>query len=199
MSATSFRVSVTLLAVSVPALLACSKTEAPAPPIGPPAAATADPQFDRRWADLASKGVETLYVEDDRGQGLMGNVRRAANSVPPAPPPPPAAAGAPAAENAPLPAEPRGDDVDKVIRQNLAAVKSCYLVAARTGRAASGKAIVSFTIGADGQVTEVKVDAPAFTLTGLGRCMTAQVNRWAFPRSEKGLAQVSYPFVFVGS
>ncbi len=40
-----------------------------------PAAAT--PEFDQKWSALADKELEVFYIEDDRGEGLMGNVRRA--------------------------------------------------------------------------------------------------------------------------
>jgi hypothetical protein len=69
---------------------------------------------------------------------------------------------------------------------------------ARTGQVRSGKAIVSFAIGADGRPASVKVDAPTFHDTPLPGCVTAQIARWSFPRSQKGGGSVSYPFVFVG-
>src|SRR5258708_30384694 len=53
---------------------ACSK---PAPPPAPKATAPADPAFDHAWTNLAQKGVDAFYIEDDRGEGLMGNVLRA--------------------------------------------------------------------------------------------------------------------------
>jgi outer membrane biosynthesis protein TonB len=78
------------------------------------------------------------------------------------------------------------------------AVRGCYMNMARTGQARSGKAIVSFSIGADGRPASLRVDAPAFSDTPLPACVTAQVSRWSFPKSQKGGGQVSYPFVFVG-
>jgi hypothetical protein len=30
-----------------------------------------------RWTELAQTGTEVAYIEDDRGEGLMGNIRRA--------------------------------------------------------------------------------------------------------------------------
>jgi hypothetical protein len=78
------------------------------------------------------------------------------------------------------------------------AVRGCYMNMARTGQARSGKAIVSFSIGADGHPASLRVDAPAFSDTPLPGCVTAQISRWSFPRSQKGGGSVSYPFVFVG-
>ena len=166
---------------------ACAKKSAPAVP--------GSPEFDKRWADLAQDGIEVSYIEDDRGEGLMGNVRRASRvkaDPPPAPPAEENTAGA-------LPAQPPGEQVQRIIRGNLMAVRSCFMSMARTGQARSGKAIVSFTIGADGRAAGLRVDAPSFVDTPLPGCVTAQVSHWEFPKSQKGGGQVSYPFVFVGS
>jgi hypothetical protein len=155
-------------------------------------AAPADPEFDRRWSALATGGNEALYIEDDRGEGLMGNVRRATKPQPvPVLPPGESPAGS-------LPEQPNGDDVQKVIRSNLAAVKGCYMLMARAGSARSGKAILTFGIGADGKPADVAVDAPQFRGTALPNCMMGQVARWTFPKSQKGGGSISYPFVFVG-
>jgi hypothetical protein len=155
-----------------------------------------DPRFDEAWRALAARGDEeadVFYIEDDRGEGLMGRVRRAARSVPrppPTTPPPPVATGEPD--------QPPGPEVASVIRANLAAVKACYLRITREGRMVSGRAILSFTVESNGSAGNVQVDAPAFVGTELPRCMSAEVQRWSFPRSKRGGLAVSYPFVFVG-
>ena len=159
-------------------------------------ASTTDPEFDKKWAALAQAGADVAYIEDDRGEGLMGNVRRASRAKAE---PPPVLAGPAAAEPvAVLPEQPPGEEVQRIIRGNLMAVRGCYMNVARTGQARSGKAIVSFAIGADGRPASLRVDAPAFRDTPLPACVTAQVSRWSFPRSQKGGGSVSYPFVFVG-
>jgi hypothetical protein len=184
----SYLVGIGLL-IALPFLAAaCAKKAAPA-------AAPADPEFDKKWAELAKDGIEVSYIEDDRGEGLMGNVRRASRvkAEPPAVQPA-------AQENlGGLPDRPAGEQVQQIIRGNLMAVRGCFMSMARTGQARSGKAIVSFTIGADGRAAELKVDAPSFSDTPLPACVTAQVSHWAFPKSQRGGGQVSYPFVFVSS
>ncbi|MBN2573537.1 MAG: AgmX/PglI C-terminal domain-containing protein [Deltaproteobacteria bacterium] len=166
--------------------LACAKK--------PTLAASSDPEFDKKWAELARAGAEVSYIEDDRGEGLMGNVRRASRvkAEPPAASPSEAVADG-------LPLQPSGEQVQRIIRSNLMAVRGCYMSMARTGQARSGKAIVTFTIGADGKATGLKVDAPSFVDTPLPRCVTAQISHWEFPKSQRGGGQVSYPFVFVSS
>jgi hypothetical protein len=164
--------SLSVVALSL-ALGACSRKGAPE-----------DPAFTARWNQVAAVN-EAVIVGDDSGLALSANVRKAEarNS-------PPARVGG-------LPVQPGGDEVARVIRSNLAAVKGCYASAARnSGR--SGKAIVTFKIGSDGRPSNVQVEAPSFKDTKLPTCLTAQVSFWSFPRSQKGAEAVSYPFVFVG-
>jgi len=156
-------------------------------------APAADPAFDSKWKDLAQQGVEALYIEDDNGEGLMGNVRRASDMRPD-----PARDEAMAVEQATLPDVPPGALVQSVIRRQMSAVKGCYMSMSRSGPVRSGKAIVTFGIGADGAVSAVKVDAPNFAGTSLSKCVSSHVARWSFPKSQKGGGSVSYPFVFVG-
>jgi len=157
-------------------------------------AASADPEFDKKWAELAQAGAEVAYIEDDRGEGLMGNVRRASKVKAELPGEAPSQAEAAAV----LPPAPSGEEVQKIIKGNLMAVRGCYMNIARTGQGRSGKAIVSFAIGADGKPAAVRVDAPSFVDTPLPACVTSQVSRWSFPKSQKGGGSVSYPLVFVG-
>jgi hypothetical protein len=174
-------------------LLACSKSGggAAAPTAAPAAAAPSAPpnaEFDQKWAALASKEVDAFYVEDDQGEGLMGNVRRARHEQPTA------EKNAPVAPHQNLSQE----EIQQVIRQNLPGVKACFLRISREGEQRSGKAIVSFDVGPGGDVRDTKVDAPSFQGTSLPTCVSAMVSHWAFPKSQSGGLAVSYPFVFVG-
>jgi hypothetical protein len=182
------RLGLGLFAASIALGGACAKRPSVAP--------ASSPEFDRKWAELAQAGLEVSYIEDDRGEGLMGNVRRASRVKAEPPAIAPAAAGG---EGTGLPDLPPGEQVQQTIRSNLMAVRGCFMSMARTGQARSGKAIVSFSIGADGKAAGLRVDAPAFADTPLPRCVTAQISHWEFPKSQRGGGQVSYPFVFVGS
>jgi hypothetical protein len=176
------------------ALLAFACTTKPGSPPSPAAAPAAAPsaEFDQKWSTLAQKDVDVFYVEDDRGEGLMGNVRRARHNQSPEP-----SVLKPADPNL-LPVAPSPEDVQLVIKQNLPGVKACFLRISREGEQRSGKAIVSFEIGAGGEVTSTKVDAPAFAGTSLPGCVSGMVSHWAFPKSQNGGLAISYPFVFVG-
>ena len=164
----------------------CQRDPVPAAAKGP----AGDPQFDRQWTDLQKGGSEPAYIEGDlHGAGLMGEVRRA---VDPTPDSPLTARAEPL--KGPLP----DDQVVRVIRQNLAAVKGCYAIEERAGAVGSGKAIVSLEISPAGAVESVKVDAPAFRESKLPACVSGRAKGWTFPRFTQGPKKFSYPFVFVG-
>src|ERR1700747_1658126 len=97
--------------------LGCSKAH-------PKTTSPADPGFDRAWTTLAQKGVDAFYIEDDRGEGLMGNVLRAQSGALAMAPDLQASLRQPGGQA--LPVSPNPEEVQKVIRQNLAGVKSCY-------------------------------------------------------------------------
>jgi hypothetical protein len=170
----------------------CAKGGAGTPPPAPAAAAPVaanNAEFDKKWAALASKELDAFYVEDDRGEGLMGNVRRARHEQPPA-----TDKGEQMAATANLSQQ----QIQQVIRQNLPGVKACFLRISREGEQRSGKAIVSFDVGPAGDVRDTKVDAPSFQGTSLPNCVSGMVSHWAFPKSQTGGLAISYPFVFVG-
>jgi hypothetical protein len=158
--------------------------------------AKVDPQFDQAWRALAARPddeAEVFYIEDDRGEGLMGRVRRGAKALPKPVPPttaPPAAEG--------QPDQPDGEAVSATVRSNVPGIKACYLRLSRQGKVISGRAILSFTVDKDGAARDVRVEAPAFSDSELPRCMSMQVGSWSFPHSKRGGLAVSYPFVFVG-
>lgn len=155
------------------------------------ALAPSTPEFDQKWSSLADKEAEVFYIEDDRGEGLMGNVRRARRGSSDA-------LNAKVEDSSGTPITPSQEAVQKVIKQNLAGVRACFLRVGRDGNQRSGKAIVSFEIGPAGDVHDTKVDAPAFQGTSLPGCVLGMVSHWVFPKSQKGGLAVSYPFVFVG-
>jgi hypothetical protein len=163
-------------------MVGCKSESASAP------VAKADPAFDRQWTELARGGSEPVVIESDvHGAGLMGELRRAADSP----------AGSVLATD-PLKGELPDDQVVRVIRSNLAGVKGCYQVAEKASAIGSGKAIMSVEIQPTGEVSSVRVDAPAFTASPLPGCMSERARSWTFPKFTQGPKRFSYPFVFVG-
>jgi hypothetical protein len=187
--------SLTIAFVLLVTVSSCSKKTAPGATGGQGAPPT---EFDRAWAQLAKQNTDTFYIEDDRGDGLMGNVLRAQTGALAMAPNMAASLRQPNGQAGGLPATPSPEEVQRVIKQNLAGVKSCYMRVSRDGEGRSGKAIVSFKIGASGKVEDFRIDAPAFTGTTLPACVTGQITHWEFPASRQGGLAISYPFVFVG-
>ena len=178
----------TFVPVLVAGLMAFGCTRRSDESKAPPAST---PEFDQKWSTLADKDLEVFYIEDDRGEGLMGNVRRAKRSNNDA-------LSAKVDDTTATPTTLSNETVQRVIRQNLAGVRACFLRIGRDGDQRSGKAIVSFEIAAGGDVQNTKVDAPAFQGTSLPGCVLGMVRHWVFPKSQKGGLAISYPFVFVG-
>jgi hypothetical protein len=153
--------------------------------------------FDKRWELLAEQGAQAIRVTDDQGAALMDNVLGAQTG---------AVAMAPfmaeslkgGAHRGPLPDRPDATEVQKLVRQYVPGVKSCYQRMTREGDTRTGKAIVSFQIAGSGHVQALSVDAPAFDGSQLASCIDGQVSRWVFPPSRSGAPATSYPFVFVG-
>jgi hypothetical protein len=180
------------LVLGLGALGACSRGGA-----GGGSAGAASP-FDKRWEALAQQGASAIRIADDQGAALMDNVLGAQSG---------AIAMAPlmaesmkgGARSGPLPDRPDANEVQKLVRQYVPGVKSCYQRMTREGDSRTGKAIVSFQIASSGHVQALSVDAPAFDGSQLGSCIDGQVSRWVFPASRNGAGPTSYPFVFVGS
>ncbi len=153
------------------------------------APAAGDPAFDSKWAAL-EKSAEPMFIEGEtHGAGLMGEVRRAVDPV--------GEGQSPLAKET-LPGALPDNEVVKVIRANLGAVKACYQIEEKSGAVGSGKAIVTLDIDKSGTVGNVKVDAPAFQESHLPQCVGTRAKAWTFPKFTTGPKNFSYPFVFVG-
>jgi hypothetical protein len=168
--------------VSVLAVVACNKSNSGNSNSNKSAA---NAQFDDKWKAITG-GEEPLYIESQKGGGLMGEVRRAVDprEVPSVSEPIKGPLPDPVAAN--------------VIRRNMGAVKGCYEIEERAGTVGSGKAIVSLEIQESGSVQNVSVDAPAFTDSKLPECISRNARNWTFPKFTTGPKKFSYPFVFVG-
>jgi hypothetical protein len=178
------------LVLGLAALGACSRSGAGAAPVGPS-------PFDKRWEALAAQGAQAIRIADDQGAALMDNVLGAQSGAIAMAPSMAASmkGGAPAGA---LPERPDYNEVQKLVRQYVPGVKSCYQRMTREGDTRTGKAIVSFQIASTGHVQALSVDAPAFEGSQLSSCIEGQVSRWIFPASRSGALATSYPFVFVG-
>jgi hypothetical protein len=158
-------------------------------------ASGASSPFDKRWEALAQQGAQAIRISDDQGAALMDNVLGTQTG---------AVAMAPfmaesmkgGARPGVVPERLDQNDVQKIVRQYLPGVKSCYQRLTREGDTRTGKAIVSFQIGGNGHVEALSIDAPAFDGSQLSSCIDNYVSRWVFPVSRSGAANMSYPLVF---
>jgi hypothetical protein len=178
----------TLVFVSVVALGACNRSGAGGSSSG------ASP-FDKRWDTLAQQGAQAIRISDDQGAALMDNVLGVqAGAVAMAPLMAESMKGG--ARPGTVPERLEQTDVQKVVRQYLPGVKSCYQRLTREGDTRTGKAIVSFQIAGNGHVEAVSVDAPAFDGSQLTTCIDSYISHWVFPVSRTGAPAMSYPLVF---
>jgi hypothetical protein len=93
-----------------------------------------------------------------------------------------------------------GRDVDKelirkVIRSHIDEVKRCYESELEKNDTLAGRVLVQFSIGANG-----KIIASMLTETTLGspvveKCIVDAVRGWEFPKPERGIMVVTYPFI----
>ena len=116
----------------------------------------------------------------------MGNVRRARRGTDDA-------LNAKVDDSTAMPAVPSQEAVQRVIKQNLAGVRACFLRVGRDGNQRSGKAIVSFEIGAAGDVRDTKVDAPAFQGTSLPGLRDGDGVALGVPEVAEGRARDQLP------
>ncbi len=127
-----------------------------------------------------------LVISGEEGKGLQTNVQRVADPFPPV--------GAQRETRIPDTISPR--TLARILRRKVSRLKYCMFDTSVRGRA--GKAILSLTIDAKGDVTRVKVDAPAFRGTSLASCIRRSAKLWRFPRFKSGQVTHRYPIIFRG-
>jgi hypothetical protein len=178
----------TLLFVGVVALGACNRH-------GAGGSISGSTAFDKRWDTLAQQGAQAIRIADDQGAALMDNVLGAqAGAVAMAPFMAESMKGG--ARPGTVPEKLDQNDVQKVVRQYLPGVKSCYQRLTREGDTRTGKAIVSFQVAGNGHVEAISIDAPAFDGSQLSSCIDSYISHWVFPVSRNGAPTMSYPLVF---
>ena len=89
------------------------------------------------------------------------------------------------------------DLIRRVVRAHSPEIEACYATALGRDAEANGIVLVTFTIGASGEVTAAKIGSSDIGDETLHGCMLAAVQGWLFPRPEGGSVEVDYPFVLV--
>lgn len=85
--------------------------------------------------------------------------------------------------------------IRRVIRRHINEVKFCYEKELIRHPGMGGRVIVQFTIAPTGAVANAEVQSSTLNNSTVESCMAQAVRRWEFPKPQKGVVGVSYPFV----
>ena len=87
--------------------------------------------------------------------------------------------------------------VERVIRENRNQIRYCYEVELQRSPNLAGRVMVSWVIGANGRVSDVKVIQSSLKSKRVERCLAQRIATWRFPRpAGGGVVTVNYPFLF---
>jgi TonB family protein len=85
--------------------------------------------------------------------------------------------------------------VKGVIKSKTPQVRACYEKELKKRDGLKGKVVMSWTIGASGKVSRVRVVRNSTRNSTMVPCMIRAVSTWTFPKAEASF-DVEYPFVF---
>lgn len=88
------------------------------------------------------------------------------------------------------------DDVARIVRQRLPAIRMCYERALRQDRTLGGRLVVDFTVGGAGTVTDARVAQDGLRDPAVGACLVSTFRRFRFPAPTGGAVRFSFPFLF---
>jgi TonB family protein len=85
--------------------------------------------------------------------------------------------------------------IRRVVLRNLGQVTHCHEQGLAQNPALSGRVVVRFVIGGDGNVLASGVTENSVSVPTVATCISNAVRRWSFPSPEGGGAvTVTYPF-----
>jgi TonB family protein len=88
------------------------------------------------------------------------------------------------------------EEIEAVIRANLAQIKWCYEKNLQGNRQLSGRVVSAFVINTSGRVTSSEVSQSTLGSPSTENCIKDAVSRWKFPLPRGGgVVNVKYPFV----
>lgn len=89
------------------------------------------------------------------------------------------------------------EEIEAVIKQNLAQIKACYERNLQGNRSLAGRVKTAFVIQPDGRVKSASIVSSDLGNTATEACITQAIRRWKFPLPRGGgVVNVNYPFVF---
>lgn len=128
-------------------------------------------------------GAGGLGDPNGRGQGAGRRIEAQAVVVP---------QGDPAIEGALT-----KEEIDAVIKQNLAQIRACYERNLQGNRGLAGRVKVAFVIVSTGRVSSADIVSSDLGNAATEGCIKDVIRRWKFPLPRGGgIVNVNYPFVF---
>lgn len=89
------------------------------------------------------------------------------------------------------------EEIDAVIKQNLAQIRACYERNLQGNRGLAGRVKVAFLIMSSGRVQTADIVSSDLNNRATEGCITGVIRRWKFPLPRGGgVVNVNYPFVF---
>lgn len=86
--------------------------------------------------------------------------------------------------------------IDAVIRANMSQIRYCYQRELTKSPDLGGKVVMKFTIATDGSVSSAGVKSSTLGSSSVTQCLEGRFMRMQFPQPKRGIAIVSYPFLF---
>ncbi len=86
--------------------------------------------------------------------------------------------------------------IDAVIRAHMSEIRYCYQRELQKTPDLGGKVVMKFTIATDGSVSSAGVKSSTVGSADVNQCLEGRFMRMSFPQPKKGIAIVSYPFLF---
>lgn len=90
-------------------------------------------------------------------------------------------------------------NIRDVVQKRAAMLKSCYEQQLLADPSLSGKIIVFWKIGLDGQVTEASIKSSTMKNERVESCLTKTVRRLRFDKPDGGICVVEFPFIFTSN
>jgi hypothetical protein len=92
--------------------------------------------------------------------------------------------------------EPDARGIRRLVRGNLAGIRDCYDRALKRNPSLSGKAVLSFSVGTCGEVSDVAVAARGGNVAEAGECVERLARGWRTTFRPAAPIAVEYPLSF---
>lgn len=92
--------------------------------------------------------------------------------------------------------EPDAQGIRALVRRNLGGIRDCYDRALKRNPSLAGKAVLRFSVGPCGQVSEVEVVARGGDVAEAGECVERLARAWRTPFRPSDPVAIEYPLSF---